>query len=178
MIKRHGGRPDADWNWPYQIAPLVLFGMSHRRGRIFQLTVGSEQRPAAMIALLSRERWCLDAQNSASFLFFLSTAPPECLIVTNDSGHDVSPKMIGQAALDLAVCIALNECDGRLWLHADPKGSYNLLTWYQHRGTEIVDPITHQTLPGFATGRANDGRYLYFNQNTALRFYNAHAHLR
>ncbi|TGD96124.1 hypothetical protein [Methylobacterium nonmethylotrophicum] len=78
-IKRHySTRPDTNWNWQRNIMPLILLGMGHRGGRLFQVTVGTDERPAAMIALLSRERWCLDAGKSATFVFFLSAAPDSC----------------------------------------------------------------------------------------------------
>ncbi|TGD99872.1 hypothetical protein [Methylobacterium nonmethylotrophicum] len=88
------------------------------------------------------------------------------------------PKMIGRAALDVAACIALNECEGRLWLHADPKGGPRLLSWYRNLGMEIVDPATYPTLPGFSSGRFNDGRYLNFDRDAALRFHDSHKQYR
>lgn len=178
LIKRDQSRPDANWNWPFNIIPIVLFGHPHRRGRIFQITLGTERRPAAMIAVLTNERWCLDPQKSAAFVFYLSAAPAAWLGMHDASGNPITPKMVGQATLDVALCIALNECDGRLWLHAAPQGGTTLLNWYQHCGLQLVDPGRHSSLPGFIIGRINDGRYLCIEGDASRQAYAAHSQFR
>lgn len=176
-IAQTPSRPDADWNWR-RIIPVLTFVGAHRRGgRIFQMTVGPDEKPAAMVAILETERWYADTSLPATFLWFLSTAPAQCLSIVDDRGVTLSPKLIGRAAFDIAVTIAReSEGKGRLWLHADPKGGSTLMSWYTTDiGMSIVDPSVHPRMPGdpIRGGRPNDGRYLFLDEHDADVAYRA-----
>jgi hypothetical protein len=82
------------------------------------------------------------------------------------------PALLGQAALDVALAVSLaGPAAGRLWLHADPAGGRDLLSWY---GLDAImtriPPETFPVLPGdvIRGGRQNDGRYFGFTRETAL----------
>lgn len=173
VIARRTSRPDAAWNWPMLIQPLTLLGGLRRGGRLFQVTIGAEQKPAAMIALLSNERWFEDWSQPATFLWFLSAAPPEALSFEDARGVRIKPRQVGRTAFDVALTVALQSAGkGRLWLHADPLGGDKLMAWYRLTiGMRIIDPVRYPKLPGDAIRRTrpNDGRYLYLDEPSALQ---------
>lgn len=172
-IDKDPQRPDAGWNWPYVIAPFTLFGGWRRTCRIFQISLRDDNLPAAMIAILQNERWFDDEHEQAVFLWYLSTAPASMLTKIDSFGAAHYPTMIGTAALDIALCVALDECEGRLWLHAASGGGDKLLNWYAQKGMRNIDRRQHATLPGFGKGRKNDGRYFFFYEKLALEAYGA-----
>jgi hypothetical protein len=57
LIDRGPARADVRWDWVVEIPALVFYGGRRRSPRMFQITVGPDNRPAAMIALLENERW-------------------------------------------------------------------------------------------------------------------------
>jgi hypothetical protein len=162
-------RADANWKWHSRIAPIVFYGGFRRRPRIFQMTIGRDKVPAAMIAILEEERWVENSSENAVFLWFLSTAPDAYWqTVVNDLPG--MPKLVGRAALDVALTIALDGLTaGKLWLHADPKGGHGLRAWYgTDCGMTCLGKRAFPTLPGFSPSiRSNDGRYFCFTEETA-----------
>jgi len=93
-------RVDATWNWPYHIGLCRAAGI-WRSHRLYQLTVGEEQQPAAMVFLLRKERW-IEAGLGAVYVWYLSTAPESLLSVTTLSGGRGVPGMLGLAAPEIA----------------------------------------------------------------------------
>ena len=156
-LRQIPSRADSDWNWRL-IARLLLLGR-FRRPRLLQLRVGEKSSPAAMVALLERERW-FDGGGLATFVWYLSTAPSH-LLQLEVNGSLGAPKLVGRAALDAAMVVSAGgEAGGKLWLHADPKG-VDLMLWYGTipRLTRISER-QFGTLPGPAlVRRRNDGRY-------------------
>ena len=161
-------RPDSDWRWRW--IAMVAFGLGAlRRPRLFQISAGVSETPIAMMALLENERW-LAGEEPATFLWYLSTSPEQAPKPTTERGP-VTPKLVGKAALDLAICISLDsESDGRLLLHADPKGDQTgLRCWYgTSGGMTNIGASAFTKLPGAPPfGRRNDGRYFCYTRTTA-----------
>ncbi|MCJ2036864.1 hypothetical protein [Methylobacterium sp. J-068] len=177
VIARDRRRADVAWNWPNIIRPMTMAVGVRRGGRLFQMTIGDEQRPAAMISLLTKERWFADRRQPATYLWFLSRAPTETLTFRDRDNAAFTPRQVGQAAFDVALTIALESAgQGRLWLHADPIGGDKLLRWYsQMTGMRTIDPGDYPKLPGDAVrgDRNNDGRYLYLDEKGAERTHRA-----
>ena len=174
-----GKDPRADtgwaWHWDRVIRPLLFHGGRKRKAALYRLSVGSRDRPAAMLAVLTEERWPLDPALDAVYVWYLSTAPDEVLTVDTLSGESGIPGKISQAALDVAITLSLNNprTRGRVWLHADPGGKDKLMRWYgiDAMGTRI--PMeTHSRLPGFihARSRANDQRYFVWTPDMSEWF--------
>lgn len=182
MISRDRSRPDRNWDWGRLIPVLIIFGGRLRRGRLFQMTVGSDQRPAAMVALLENERWPADHLMTASFLWFVSTAPRALLETSDGNGSGCTPRLVGRAARQIAVIVALSgAAEGRLWLHADPRGGQPLFDWYSNLGMAIVDPQSVPILPGYNASlppRTNDGRYFCLDAAAAQRLHDEYSPLK
>ena len=156
-LRQIPSRPDSDWNWRL-IAKLLRLGR-FRRPRLLQLRVGEKSLPAAMVALLERERW-FDGGGLATFVWYLSTAPSHLLQV-EVSGSLGVPKLVGRAAIDAAMVVsATGEAGGKLWLHADPRG-VDLMLWYGTiPGLTRISERQFSILPGPPlVRRRNDGRY-------------------
>ncbi len=180
-IDKSGPRADQGWDWR-KIA-LLLWGAGMRRGpRLFQLQVGPELRPVAMLALLENERWVNDPQRPAVYVWYLSTAPRSISSATGVDGSPCTPGLVGKAALDVALCVSqASDGGGRLWLHADPNGGDSLIQWYglDAHATRIPD-IGLPFLPGdgIRGARPNDHRYFAFTDETALWATQQHTHFR
>lgn len=162
-------RVDRGWDWSNLVLPLVRYGGIARSAALYALSVGAEDRPAGLLALLERERWPLDDQQEAVFVWYLSTAPRSLLNVTSLGGQVVEPSMLGQAALDVALSVSRSQprTEGRTWLHADRNGGPDLIRWYgvDAMGTRIPTE-TNPRLPGFLSrrARANDQRYFAWTE--------------
>lgn len=155
FIARDRSRADRDWDWRMEV-PLLTFGLGlARKPRMFQLRTADTHFPLAMVSLLEHERWIGNRRRPAVFLWFMAGAPA---VAVADHG---APRLITAAALDIALTISLNgAAQGRLWLHADPRGGGKLMDWYANRGLERVPADT--TLPGpRVSERVNDGRYFW-----------------
>ena len=122
---------------------------------MFQICLAEDDFPFAMIAILENERWIWDHRQPAVDLWYLAEAPAAAVAARG------APKLLGAAALDVAVTASLNgAANGHLWLHAAPEGGGRLLDWYARRRLERVPLGTR--LPGpRILGRVNDGRYFY-----------------
>lgn len=166
-IRQAPGRADARWpRWYPYISTIVFFGNLNRKARIFQISVGQDRFPVAMIALLEEERWIDAHQEPSVFLWYLSTAPETYL---NSIAHRVGgiPKLLGRTALDVAVTVSLRgAASGRVWLHADPGGGRELCHWY---GAQCgLTCLGSNAFPRLPARRTNDGRYFCYTGETAV----------
>jgi hypothetical protein len=107
-----------------------------------------------------------NASLNAVFVWYLSTAPDSYWREVANQLPGI-PKLVGRAALDAALTISRESlAQGRLWLHADPKGSERLRTWY---GTDCgMTCLGDKAFPSLPPFRMNDGRYFCLTQETAL----------
>ena len=119
--------------------------------------------PAAMVALLERERW-FDGGGLATFVWYLSTAPSH-LLQLEVNGSRTVPKLVGRAAIDSAMVVSAG---GKLWLHADPRG-VDLMLWYGTiPGLTRISERQFSILPGPpVVRRRNDGRYFAAPSSTS-----------
>ncbi len=170
-LRQIPGRVDSEWNWK-RIVRLYLRAGQFRKPRLIQLRVGQRRTPAAMVALLEAERW-FDGGGQATFVWYLSTAPMDLLQV-EVNGVMAVPKLVGRAALDAAMVVsASGGAEGKLWLHADPKG-VDLIGWYSSiPGLTRVSQRQFSELPGPSIPirimqRKNDGRYFASHASTSL----------
>jgi hypothetical protein len=151
-------RVDEKWNWPYQIEFCRAAGL-WRGPRVYQLTVGKEEQPAAMVFLLRKERW-IDPGAGAVYVWYLSTAPDSVLSVTTLSGGMGVPGLVGLAALDIGIVESMNAgWKGRLSLHAEPDGEpLALPEWYALRSCATRIPSeSHRRLPGVGGWTRDNG---------------------
>jgi hypothetical protein len=168
-------RVDATWNWPAHIELCRAAGI-WRSVRIYQMTVGPEDQPAAMICLLRDERW-IDEGRSAVYLWYLSTAPDSLLSVMTIGGNTGVPGLLGLAVLDVGIVDSINAgWDGRLWLHSEPSGNLlGLPDWYAFAaGATRVSSGSHPWLPGvggWTRENRTDDYYFAFTQETAQWLY-------
>ena len=169
-IAADAARPDRRWNWAVMIPALLFAGARRRRPKLLQIVVGAEEVPAAMVAMLEEERWP-EGGLPAAYLWYVSTAPRHCVRVRTEAGRVGSPTMVGMAAIDAALTISVSGISGgRLWLHADPAGGPELLSWYGLDACATRIPAeTFPNLPGDVVrgDRRNDGRYFAFTPETA-----------
>jgi hypothetical protein len=171
QIKADPNRADAKWPPWFPIIGVATLGLVRRKGRIFHLAVATTDTPAAMIAILEQERWIEDHRQAAVFVWYVSTAPSAYF---QKCGIANQPKLLGRAALDIAVTLAMpGPAKGKLWLHADRNGGSQLACWYgTETGLTKINPAAIPQLPGLTLlsnpfPRNNDGRYFCLTEDTA-----------
>jgi hypothetical protein len=158
-------RADRRWNWNliYVLAAISTGGVG--------LSVSTQDRhgvlkPIGLYVGLDRFPWLPDAAQQSTFIWFITSAPSERLTAL---GIDSSPK-IGTLLVDLARASSIaNGSQGRIGLHAHPKGGPQLLDFYRHKcGLTALERTVK--LPGAVMTWKhrllnrpyyNDGRFFY-----------------
>jgi len=169
-------RADAEWDW-YMIDGL--WGITARGlgqdPQGYAITLPSLRDPAgdplivALLYLARRYPYLPNRRLRACYLWYLSTAPSSALAPYLSSGDDL-PKLIGTAGVDVGVCEAYHAgWQGRLGLHADPRGGAELIEFYQRCAMTRL-PQTSRLPRGRRRLAGNDGRYLYLDEAGALSF--------
>ncbi len=164
-------RADREWNWNQHRVVALLAG-ARRKPRFFQIRVGSDNRPAAMMLLLGNERWPGEETLPATYLWYLSVATRGFLTYPDGS----RPIDVGLAAIDAAITVSLRSAaGGRVWLRADPNaGQPDLCKYYglSANMARVPAPAVPR-LPGYIRKgllmkvRPNDGRYFAFTPELA-----------
>jgi hypothetical protein len=160
-----GPRADAGWIWPWILAATSLDVTQGPRA-FCVLVEGAGPNgfvPCTIIAMVRNVR-AIDAPRARSaFLWYVASAPKDLLrpFVSKPPG------MLGKAGLDVALCEAFRaRREGRLALHADPKGGDELMKLYTDR--HMLAHPKGAPLPFFVRGNVSDGRYFYYTPELAL----------
>jgi hypothetical protein len=173
FIRYNSARPDRKWHWP-MIASLMFGGGSAKAPRIFMLRAryATGSAPAGMVALLENEDWVANEEQSSVFVWYMATTPRMAFprLVEMPEGSS-PPRMLGRAALDVAVTVAIEgDAKGRLWLAGNGLGaSEGLARWCTlENGMCRLPPQAIPTLPA-AHGllRANSGHCFVHTPATA-----------
>jgi hypothetical protein len=133
FIRYNSARADRHWNWP-MIASLMFGGAADKRPKILLMRARypTGSAPAAIMALLEDEDWVTGAEQSSVFVWHFATTPRMALprLVEIPEGSS-PPRLLGRAALDMAVTIAVEEeAKGRLWLTTGGgAGTESLAQW-------------------------------------------------
>lgn len=98
------------------------------------------------------------------FAWLLTTAPDEHLEANGIPGA----LALGRVLLDVVIQISLaTSSEGRVMLHADPRGGPGLLIFYSRSMMLLLDPAQ---VPRVVLNRKNDGRYFLFDEGRAGAF--------
>lgn len=99
-----------------------------------------------------------------AFAWLLTTAPDEHL----EANGIPSTLALGKVLLDVIIQVSLaTNCEGRVILHADPRGGPGLLVFYSRSMMQLLDPAQ---VPRVVLNRKNDGRYFHFDEGRAGAF--------
>lgn len=125
------GRADAGWSWPLFTAwngwtepPALLpqgFAVCLEPGD--QGTDEHATQPIALVQVVARFPFVLNRQQHAVLLHYFSTIPRELL-------GQKSPRLVGQASVDIAVVRALQEAGGRMVAPVNTRFAARLIEWY------------------------------------------------
>jgi len=160
------GRVDFKWNWNIIWGVFRPLNPPTRRveGYLLRL-LGGTRAPCAMVLVDHPYPALQNPRLDSVLLWYLSTAPRAYL--EQNTGNTRCPRMIGSAALDVAISCSYSErFKGLIGLHADPKGRRALLNWYSGKGMIRLPKNTR--LSGIRRLSGNDGRYFYHDAVSAL----------
>lgn len=161
---------DYGWRWKRHFA--IVSTIERRQdpaGLAVVVPDHPRERPLICgILLLARNYvYPVERDKSAIHVWYLSTIPPELIIAGGYYGPFGMPKQLGQILIDVAVTESYRKGhEGRILLHADPKGGDKFMRFYQDTcgmsrdmGAQPISRI-----------RYNDGRYFYFTEEQASQF--------
>lgn len=188
-IQCHPERPDRTWDWIALVngaTPVLRFarlsGQELHPYCIATQDASGDLVIAGMVLLAEPYPFLMDHQKSAPFLWFLAAAPAEflCQRLRNDR-----PRLL-QALVDICIVFSHEKnYQGRVGLHADPKGGDKLAQGYQRCGlralpAEVKLPLARQFLRIVATlgGAETTGSYFYADTDHAEDILRLSDHLR
>jgi hypothetical protein len=128
-----------------------------------------KQLVAGMILLVEPYPFLMDHRKNAPFLWFLAAAPSEFL---RQRLNNARPSML-QALVDVGIVFSLQrKYQGRIGLHADPKGGDALAARYLHCGLQALPddvtlPMSRELMRRFTFNREGPGPYFYADTNHA-----------
>lgn len=156
------GRSDQSWNWPRFYVTRNLYESQYP---IFYALLTNGVYGPVVLALcycLGQTKFPSTNEAKAVFVWRLSAAPSEAL--ERHLPRDFLRNPRGSAVFDAALLLSLtNEHEGRLWLHAAPKGGDKLANFYESWGMQNVPE--HVTIKRYWRS-VNDGRYFFHNAET------------
>lgn len=183
-------RADKGWIWPRILTTQALVaGLLLQQPVAYVLEVrkkGGHFRPAVMIMLVDDYPHLPKHELPSVFVWYLSPAPRDYFLEKLRFAASEAPdsKVLMRAGMDVALTESYNRrLQGRVGLHAAPRGGDKLLEWYQSpppKGGMKRLPPTSALPSGVRStiGRVkliirglrtrNDGRYFYHDESTAF----------
>jgi hypothetical protein len=168
------GRADSGWNWPWKIFNLTRLAAEALSQQPVAFVAGVECAsppmflPCVMNLLVETYADLADSRLESVFLWYLSPAPEEFFRSGRGRILGAVPKALMAIGMDMTITHSYNVMrQGRVGLHAAPKGGKELFDWYTDpaRGGMHAIPKRQRLAGGW---RRNDGRYFYHDETTAL----------
>lgn len=183
-------RADQGWIWPRIFANVTLLAdliLQQPLGYVVEAFDDATAmfRPAVMLMLVGAYPYLLQHELGSVFVWYLSPAPRGYFIGKLRWGNSKIPdsKELMRVGMDVAITDSYNRrLNGRLGLHAAPKGGDRLLNFYRSEddGGMTQLPATSPLPAGMRSvmdrvkliirgnlRARNDGRYFYHDERTA-----------
>lgn len=120
--------------------------------------------PLGMVLVANNYPWIKDPTLKSSFIWYLTTAPVEFL---KEHLSDSEIPHISEVTLDVGITASYHNLNkGHLGLHADLKGGEKLLNFYRRCKLQTLEKSAK--LPKGRSFKGNDGRYFFYDENTAF----------
>lgn len=177
FINKDNSRADQGWNWirlNRWFKPIAK--AIRQKPEIYCICMNKKGRfiPLGMIFIANSYPALHDKKKKSTFIWYLATAPSEFL--ERFLNQQEIPK-VGKITIDVGLTASFqNKNDGLLGLHADPKGGEKLMGFYNHCSLKQLNDSV--SLPRGRKFGGNDGRYFYFDQESAFSFSRSLDHLR
>ncbi|EGR3356014.1 hypothetical protein [Vibrio parahaemolyticus] len=164
-------RADCGWNWLTNTPFIMRVARAlNQAPQLFSIVMEKDKRfiPLGLVLVVNKYPFVKDLTNESTFLWYLTSAPEDFLL--EHLSKDELPS-VGKITLDIGVTASFqNQNDGRVGLHADPKGGDKLIRFYKRCKLEQLDKTAKLPLSRRLKKGGNDGRYFYFDSSSALEF--------
>lgn len=160
IIQNNNRRADVHWNWP--VFRTIFPQLQEIRGRRCKaLTTFTKNRygnpvPIAMHLIIERYPHLPNQNETASFVWFMATAPKEAFKELEIPGNFVE---LGRICVDTCLITSYGVgLDGKLDLHCAPRGGSWLFNFYLN-DCKLINLPNHVSINVAGRSFKNDGRY-------------------
>ncbi|ELB2035716.1 TPA: hypothetical protein ACVU4C_001000 [Vibrio parahaemolyticus] len=170
-VKKDDKRADKKWNWVWNFKFYKrLMGLLRQSPKCYCICMNKRGRfiPLGLVLLAGEYPYLENHEENSSFIWYLTTAPKAFLLNYLDEKEIPD---ISNITVDIGVTLSFqNSHEGKMGLHAAPEGGQWLIDFYEGCSLKQLDPDAR--LPnGIRKFIAkNDGRYFYFDSQSAFAF--------
>lgn len=166
------GAVDDGWSWLINYCfkqPLANAARQDPKTLCIYLTYEGKFIPLGLVFLVNKYPALNNTNKNSTFIWYLTTAPKDYI---NDILPESLRPSLGKLSLEIALTESyINKNEGRLGLHADPKGKEKLVDFYTDACLLSNFP-KDKGLPTYLRSKfaPNDGRYFFYTDENAFEF--------